>query len=279
VPVPNATTAAPITSPQHLVPLRHSLYINLRAAFFGFAIGYGFWYLAHHASQFKTVVTILAVLIVVATLWTSHASMEKVYRLNYLILPSVLFVSSLFFFLLLKNPTYQLVFVAVIGAMYFYFFRAFAELREHPTPEKKKSVTQALDVVASITIFLSFASLQELYFFFNWKVFALVLTAGLATAILLYQIYWYHRVMTLRSWHFIALGVLLMAQLVGVLTFLPTGYLTTALVCVAGFYVYQALTVAALRGILKKRAVLEHIIVACVISAIAFISSRWTPLS
>jgi hypothetical protein len=255
------------------------LYINVRAAFFGITIGYGFWYMAHNAGQFKPVVAILATLIVVATLWTSHASAEKVYRLNYLILPSVLFVSALFFFLLLKNPTYQLFFVVAIGAMYFYFFRAFAELREHPTPEKKKSVTQALDVVASITVFLSFASLQELYFFFNWKVFALILTAGLATAVLLYQIYWYHRVMTLRSWHFLVLGVLLMAQLIGVLTFLPTGYLTNALISVAGFYVYQALTVAALRGILKKRSVWEHIIVACVISAIALLSSRWTPLS
>ena len=267
-------------NPDHSVTLlRHSIYLNIRAALLGGGIGYGYWYLAHHASQFWQVVVALVIVVLLGTTWTSKLSFAKLYRFNYILLPSVLFAGSLLFFLLLKNPTYQLLFALLIGLTYWYFFRSFAELREHPSPERKKSFTQALDVVSSFTIFLNLASVHELYFFFSWKPYWLVLGVAGLTVVLLYQSYWYHRIMTARAWLYVFLGSLIMAQLVWVLTLLPTGYLTNTLVGVAGLYAYQALSVAQLRGILHKRFVLEHIAIAGIICVIGLLSSRWTPLA
>jgi hypothetical protein len=259
--------------------LRHSIFLNLRAAILGGALGYGYWYVAHHAGQFGTVVTIMLLVVVGGTAWTSKLTFGKLYRLNYLVLPLVLFAGSLFFFLLLKNPTYQLLFSLGIGITYWYFFRSFAELREHPSPERKKSFTQALDVVSNVTVFLTIASVHELYFFFSWKPYWLVLSVAAFSAVLLYQSYWYHRIVTARTWLYVVLGSLLMAQLAWVLLMLPTGYLTNTLLCVAGLYVFGALSIAQLRGIIHRRLILEHVSVAGIICVIGILSSRWTPLA
>ena len=278
MPVVDSQSSSPARA-QVVVPLRHSLYLNVRAAVLGGAIGYAFWFVAHNPRYFWPVVGGTAALTIFATLWTSQASFAKPYRLNYLILPLVLLASSLFFFLLLKNPSYQLIFVAVIGAIYWYFFRSFAELREHPSPEKKKGFTQALDVVTSVTMFLALASLQELYFFFSWKVWAFVLTGALLSAAFLYQSFWYHRLITLRAWVFIMVGALAFIEILWAVAVLPTGYLTNTLLSVAALFVIQSLAVASLRGLLKSRTVLENLGIAALIVIIALFSSRWTPLA
>lgn len=264
---------------QKLSPLLHSAYLNIRAAILGGAIGYSFWFVAHNPRYFWPIVGTVTAIAVLGTLWTSHATFAKPYRLNYLILPVVLLASSLFFFLLLKNPTYQLVFVGSIGIIYWYFFRSFAELREHPSQEKKKGVTQALDVVTSVTMFLSLASLQELYFFFSWKLWALIIVGAALACILLYQSMWYHRVITLRAWVFILVGTMLFAESIWAITVLPTGYLTNTLLSVAALYVIQSVSITSLRGLLKRRTVLENLSMAAVIIVIALLSSRWTPLA
>lgn len=270
---PEQKLSPPISS------LGHSAYLNTRAAILGAAIGYGFWFVAHNPRYFWPIVGGLFGITIIGTLWTSRATFAKPYRLNYLILPVVLLASGLFFFLLLKNPTYQLIFVGAISVIYWYFFRSFAELREHPTPEKKKGVTQALDVVTSITLFLSLASLQELYFFFSWKLWALIVVGALLAAVMLYQSLWYHRVITLRAWVFILVGTLVFAESLWAIAVLPTGYLTNTLLSVAALYVIQSISIASLRGLLKRRTVLENLGMASLIIAIALFSSRWTPLA
>lgn len=112
--------------------LRLSVYYNIRALILGALVAYGFWYVIYHARLFNLVVVILLALIIAGTIWTSRTTLTKKYRLNYLILPILLFVSGLFFFLLLKNPTFQILFVIMIGAIYTFLFRIFAELREKP---------------------------------------------------------------------------------------------------------------------------------------------------
>ncbi|MFO0704351.1 MAG: hypothetical protein U0517_00020 [Candidatus Andersenbacteria bacterium] len=261
-----------------LTSLRHATYTTIRAVVLGSSIGYGFWYVAHHANFFWLTVLALAVLVILGTLWSTHFGFDKLYRLNFLILPLVLLGSSLFFFLLLKNPSYQLFFCFIIGGLYIFFFRSFTELREHPTQERKKSVTQALDLVAALTMFLSFASLQELYFFFAWKSYWLLLAAVGLSAVLLYVIYWYNRLITFRAWFYLALGALLLGEYFWAIGFFPTGYLSSAILSVAGLFLYQSLTVASLRGFLRRRLVLEQLLLAGVISVIALLSSRWTPL-
>jgi hypothetical protein len=261
-----------------LSSLRHATYINLRALLVGCAIGYGFWYMAHHANLFAVVMLVLTALVVLTTLWTIHFSLGKLYRLNFLILPLLLLGSSVFFFLLLKNPAYQRVFCFIIGTIFVFFFRSFAELREHPTPERKKSLTQALDLVSALTMFLSFASLQELYFFFSWKPYWLLLTAVVISGVLLYVMYWYNRLITFRAWFYILLGMLVLGQYYWAIGFFPTGYLSSAILSVAGLFLYQSITVAALRGLLRRQVLLEQLAVASVISVIALLTSRWTPL-
>ena len=263
---------------QELTSLRHALYVNMRAVVLGSAIGYGFWYVAHHADQFSIVVLLMALLILVGTLWTIHFSFEKKYRLNYVLVPALLYASSLFFFLLLKNQLYQVLFSIGIAAIYIFLFRAYAELRQQPTPERKKSVTQALDIVVVMTMFVSFATLHELYFFFDWRLYGLLISGVVLTMLLLYATYWHNRIMTLRAWFFVVLGGLLMGEYLWALSFLPSGYLTTATLAVLGLFLYQAITVSALKGMLRRRVVLQHLAAASVISVVALLSSRWTPL-
>ena len=263
---------------QELTSLRHASYVNLRALLLGGLLGYGFWYVAHHADQFLVIVTGMAGLVLLGTLWTTQFSFEKKYRLNYMIVPVVLYSGSLFFFLLLKNQTYQIIFSVGIAALYIFLFRAFAELREHPTPERKKSVTQALDIVVALTMFVSFATLHELYFFFSWRLYGLIIAGVVLTMVLLYATYWHNRVMTLRAWFFVVLGGLLIGEYLWALSFLPSGYLTTALLAVVGLFLYYTITVASLKGMLRQRVVMQHLMAAGVISVIALVSSRWTPL-
>jgi|GEM_PF-3980817 len=262
-----------------LSSLRHATYINIRALIFGTALGYGFWYVAHHAGLFGATVATLVAIVMLGTLWSTHFSFEKLYRLNYLILPLLLLGSGLFFFLLLKNPTYQLVFCVVQGTIYFFFFRSFAELREHPTPERKKSVTQALDVVTALTMFLAFATLQELYFFFSWRPYVLLAAQVGVSLVLLYTIYWNHRLITMRAWFYCALGALVLAEFYWAVSFFPVGYLSSAIMAVAGLFLYQTISVASLRGLLRPRVLGEQIAIAGVISVIALLTSRWTPLA
>ncbi len=260
------------------LPIGHTFYVNIRALVLGGTIAYGFWYVIYHASTFVYVVGLLVALVIIGTLWTTRTTFTKFYRLNYLALPILLLSSSLFFFLLLKNPTFQLLFVIMIGVIFTFLFRAYAELREHPTPERKKSITQFLDIATAVLVFLSFASLQQLYFFFSLKIYWIVLIGLILSGILLYQIYWYHRLITFKAWFYVLLGGLLMAQALWVITLLPTGYLTNAIVAVSFFYVYQAITVSSLRSLLRPRITLEYLGIASALLLIAFVSSPWTPL-
>ena len=263
----------------NLQPLRHAVFLQVRAALLGGLIAYGFWYLARHASAFVAVAIGLTILVTVSALWTSRFNFTKVYRLNYLPLPLVLYAGALFFFLLLKNPTYQLIFVVVIGLMFWYLFRSFAELREHPTPERKKSFTQALDVISSAAAFLAFASLGQMYAFFSLPVGLLVAGSALLTVLLLYEAYWYHRVTTLRAWTYVAVGALIVGEIAWATSLLPVGYLTGAVLAVAAFYVFQALSTASLRGLLHRRVVREQLAIAGIICVIALASSRWLPVA
>lgn len=261
-----------------LTPLRHAGYLQLRAALLGGLVGYGFWYLARHAELFVPISLGLLAVVLLGTLWTSQFTTTKLYRLNYLPLPLLLYVSALFFFLLLKNPTYQLIFTLFIGVTYWYLFRSFAELREHPSPERKKLFTQALDVISSLAAFLAFASLWQLYSFFSLNVAWLVAGTAALTALLLYEAFWYHRVTTLRAWSYVALGSLLVAQIAWATSLLPVGYLTAAALSVAAFHIYQAFSSASLRGLLHRRLVVEQLAVVGTICAIVLASSRWVPV-
>lgn len=274
----SATTQSTLKGAAHLSSLRNSSYINLRALMLGGGIGYGYWYVAHHADQFAYVLAAILTIVIFGTIWTSHITFQKIYRANYLILPSILLVSSLFFFLLLKNPSYQFLFIIIVGGIYAYYFRSLAELRERPSPERKKSFTQSLDIVSILVAFFSFATLQELLFFFSWHATWIILLGTAVSMTLLYQNYWYHRVITLRAHFYVLLGGLIMVETLWAISFLPTGYLANAVLSVAALYAYQSLTVTALRGLLKKRTVIESIAMAGVISVIVLVSSRWTPL-
>lgn len=262
-------------------PLRslgHAFFINARAIFFGLIISYGFWYTAHHASQFVYVLLILLIVILLGTIWTSKISLEKLYRANYIILPVILFISAMFFFLLLINPTYQILFVILIGLIYFHLFRSLPDIKEKPTPEKKKSFTQSLDIVLLLTSFFCYATLQELMLFFEWKSYWIILLGVAISFVLLYQNYWYHRVMTFRALFYILLGTLIMGEMLWAFTFLPTGYLTNAALTVAIFYIYQAISLAALKNQISRQVVMETLLITSVIIVIILTSSSWTPL-
>lgn len=261
-----------------VAPLRHALYLHMRAALGGALISYGYWYLAHHAHQFLWLVVGLLIIIVGMSAWTSRLTFGKLYRLHYQILPVLLFVSSLFFFLLLKNPAYQLVFVVMIGGMYWYLFRVFAELREHATVERKKAFTQSLDILSAFTSFLVFASLQQLLFFFSLHISWFLIAGVFLTALLLYQSYWYHRMVSFRSLAYVLLGSLLVGQFLWAFTLLPTGYLTNAVLSVAVYHSYQTITVAALRGILGVKLVRDQVAISLIVVALVLASSRWIPL-
>jgi hypothetical protein len=262
-----------------VTPLRHAAFLQLRAALLGGAVAFGFWYLARHAEAFLPVTAGLALLVLLGTLWTSRFTTTKLYRLNYLPLPLLLYVSALFFFLLLKNPTYQLGFELFVGLTFWYLFRSFAELREQPSPERKKTFTQALDVISSLTAFLAFASLGQLYAFFSLNTGWLVGGSAVLAALLLYEAFWYHRVTTMRAWTYVALGALVVAQVAWATSLLPVGYLTAAALSVAAFHVFQAVSSASLRGLLHRRLVLEQLAVVGIICAIVLASSRWVPVA
>ncbi|MFC1633150.1 hypothetical protein ACFL1U_03395 [Patescibacteria group bacterium] len=217
-----------------------------------------------------------AVVLLSAILY-ARINKRKIHRMKYAILPMLLLIGGLLFFVLLQTEIFYHLFSAILALAYIVQFYNMLELHKDPLPERRKSILQFFDAITFFTAFLLYVGVWQLSMFFGLTSWATLLIIAILTGLLLYQLFWYHRHFKAKAWLYVIVGSLIISEITWGLLYWPTGFFVNGLLLLVFFYLFGALSLARFRDNLNKRYVMQYISVAIIALVLILASSQWAP--
>lgn len=126
-----------------------------------------------------------------------------------------------------------------------------------------------------ITVFFLFSSFFGFIIFLQIAVWLLLLAVAIISVLTVYQTMWVSRIELNRSWLYLMVITLLMAQGFWILAFLPTSIYVNGLILAAIYYLLVGLSLNRLLGILDRSVIKRYITVTVVVLTITLITAKW----
>jgi hypothetical protein len=224
----------------------------------------------------------LALIILIGGLWFLNFDLrEHLARISYLyfLIPTLLLLtSSVIFTAFLRGWFFRQILIVIVTAAAYLLFRAFnAYLRKgfRFAPISRNN----LSLVTFFTAFLVYAVVYGSSIYFNWPGYLLMIIVALVSFLIFGQSFFQHDIFKPKRWVYILGLSFLMSELAFVMSYAPINYLAGGLTFLVVYYVLWGLTQHYFEGILTRRLVLEHIIIAFVALVLALSTARWLPIT
>lgn len=224
----------------------------------------------------------LALIVLIGALWILNFDLRsKIARTSYVyfLIPSLLLlVSGVIFAAFLQGFIFQQILVLIIIAAFYILFRTFTAFCRKGfrfAPISRNN----LSLVTFFTAFLVYAVVYGGSIYFSWPGYLLILAIAFISFLIFSQSFWQNDIFKPKRWVYILGLSFLMAEVALVMSYAPINYLAGGLVFLVIYYVLWGLTQHYFEGILTKRLVLEHVIIAFVALALALSTARWLPIA
>ncbi|MFC1686343.1 hypothetical protein ACFLZS_00185 [Patescibacteria group bacterium] len=224
----------------------------------------------------------LAFIVLIGALWILNFDLRsKISRVSYIyfLIPNLLLlISGVIFAAFLQGFIFQQILVLIITTAFYILFRTFtAFLRKgfRFAPISRNN----LSLVTFFTAFLAYAVVYGSSIYFNWPGYLLIILVAFVSFLIFNQSFWQHDIFKSKRWVYILGLSFLMAEVALVMSYAPINYLAGGLVFLVIYYVLWGLTQHYFEGVLTKRLVLEHVIIAFVALTLALTTARWLPIA
>lgn len=171
----------------------------------------------------------------------------------------------------------QRVFIVAASLCHYLFLLGLVRLRGAPRDETARAF---LDIAATVTLFLVFATAYGIYLNFNVPLAGLMLAYGLAAWSMSY---WHLRLAAgeteegRRVLLITAILALVLAELGWAVSLWPFGYLMGGVIVLMFYHALYDLSESAVRRTLSPRRTLSRILLFFLLAAILLVTSRWLP--
>ncbi len=255
---------------------------HLKALILTVLILAGLEFLLFYEHFWQGTMAILGFVILLGSLWILHFDLrEKIARNSYiyfLIRTLLLLSSGIIFVAFLQGFVFRQVLVLVLATSFFILFRAFnAFIRKgfRFAPISRNN----LSLVTFFTAFLSYAIIFGGYLYFSWPGYLLMILIALVSFLIFNQSFWQHDLFQPKRFVYILGASFLLGEVAWVMSYTPINYLAGGLVFLVIYYVLWGLTQHYFEGVLTRRLVLEHLIIAFIALALVLSTARWLPIS
>lgn len=126
-----------------------------------------------------------------------------------------------------------------------------------------------------ISIFLVFSSFFGFIIFLQIPLWPLLLGVIVVSFLSIYQLMWVSEINLNRSWLYLFIITLVLAEGFWVLAFLPTSIYVNGLVLASVYYITVGLSLNKLLGILEKSVIKRYITIIAIVLIITLISAKW----
>ncbi len=224
----------------------------------------------------------LAFVLLLGGLWILNFDLRvKLARASYVyfLIPTLLLLSGgVIFITFLQGLIFQQILVFVIGGAFYVLFRTFAAFSRKGfrfAPVSRNN----LSLITFFTVFLVTAVIYGGASYFNWPGWFLIVLIAAVSFLIFNQSFWQHDIFKKNRWVYIVGLVFLMSEVAWVMSYSPINYLAGGLVFLVIYYVLWGLTQHYFEGILTRRLVLEHLIIAFIALALVLSTARWLPIA
>ncbi len=194
---------------------------------------------------------------------------------NFLLTPLLFTLSAGFFFVFLERLSSMLVLLGVLAAFHFLYAEHLFYYFHRPSEYLVYTIERVSLVLFIATMFLLSSSLFGLMIFVQLPLWTLAPIFFLTAVFAVYAMLWVSKVDPNRgSTSAVILGLLL-TELFLVLSFLPIGHTTSAVLIASCFYFFLGVSRADLMGRLTRKVLLRYLFFTVVIVATVLSTTKW----
>ena len=219
---------------------------------------------------------VLILLVIVLTVLKLNKWKISRESIIFIIIPLLFLGGGLLFLLFLEKSILRHVIIIILNFLYgIYLDNLFIYLykTDKYQPYALENISSYISIISA---FLIYAAFFGFIIFFKAPVWLLGITTFVTTVVLGYQVVCLNKIELNRSWLFILIYGLLIAELFGVVYFLPVSFYVAGVTLTAMFYLMTNLGRYHLLANLNSQVVRRHLIVGSLVLIIVLITARWT---
>lgn len=196
--------------------------------------------------------------------------------LRFIILP-IFFSAAGFVFLLFSVSAmfFHLMVLAIALALYA-LLKQYFTFFYFPFKYQPYSLESLTFYISLFLLYFMFAGVFASMTLLKFNAALALIVALPIVGLVLYQLFWVHKIIWRASWPFVAVVCLILFEAAIVLSYLPIGYYVSAFIEVLLAYVMLGTSRAFLQNMLNRKLVISYLLVASIMAIIVLFSARWS---
>lgn len=219
--------------------------------------------------------TIITLIINTFFIWLAVRAKFSLNFLNFLISPFLFLLGGVLFIAFSDNwliKHLSIVFLVVCNTIFLYWLIIHSY---HKYRYKKHSLSNISRIINISTIFFWFTSLINLYVFFRWSTWNLIILATIISYLMVYQFFSINKVSWSSTKMFLLILTGIILQFFYILTWLPLLSMVKAILITSLYYFLTSLSKHYLESTLARTVYLRYTLITGFIWIITLLTARW----
>ncbi len=217
-----------------------------------------------------------AFVLVAAWLLLTAGHMHGFDRWLSMVLPLLLVVSTALLTVLTQDALFLQTIILVSAFLHGWYLENLFLFHFQPHRYQPYALENISGYASLLVVFFFFAALFAARVFLNLPLYLLLPVGFVVTAILALQIFWSTKVPWSRGWPLLAIATLVLFELLGVLSMLPTSYFVSGLLMAIPYYLMMNLARHWLRDRLTVTVIRRYMIIGGSAFVVTLLTAPWS---